>query len=122
MMMIEFISLDILLNYVYGISSREYQERVWIKALGPQCDSYDETVCEFFDTAADVIKNYKLYKLTEYQRDVLEEFWNVFDKFHYSDVNTFLEQDFIYTPQWEYVMKKAQDVIKAFKFVYKWDD
>ena len=113
--------LRMLLDTVYTVSSKEYQERVWIKALGPQCDSYDETVCSFFDAAADVIKNYKEFKLTEYERDVLEEFWTVFDKFHYSDINTCLEQDFIYTPQWEYVMKKAQAVIKAFKHKYSWD-
>ena len=111
-----------LLDTVYGVSSREYQERVWLKGLGPECDSYDETICNFFDTAKDVIKNYKEFKLTEYERDVLEEFWNVFDKFDNSEYRRYFEKDFIYTPQWEYVMKKAQGVIKAFKFVYKWDD
>jgi hypothetical protein len=74
-----------LLDTVYGVSSREYQERVWLKGLGPECDSYDETICNFFDTAKDVIKNYKEFKLTEYERDVLEEFWNVFDKFDNSE-------------------------------------
>jgi hypothetical protein len=70
-----------------------------------------------------VIKNYKEFKLTEYERDVLEEFWNVFDKFRSEMMKGGLDEfDFIDTPKWEYVMKKAQGVIKAFKFVYKWDD
>jgi adenosine deaminase len=45
-----------LLNRVYGVSSQEYQERVWLKGLGPECDSYDETICNFFDTAVNVNK------------------------------------------------------------------
>jgi hypothetical protein len=112
-----------LLNRVYGVSSQEYQERVWIKGLGPQCDSYDETVCEFFDTAADVIKNYREFRLTEYERDVLKEFWDKWRKFEDDDFFFSAEfYEFMHTPEWKNIMKKAQDVIKAFKFVYKWED
>lgn len=30
-------------------SSREFQERVWLKGLGPEVSSYEEAMCRLFD-------------------------------------------------------------------------
>ena len=30
-------------------SSREFQERVWLKGLGPEVSSYEEAMCKLFD-------------------------------------------------------------------------
>ena len=40
--------LEFFLEIVEGISDKDYQGRVWIRGEGPECDDFDETVCNFF--------------------------------------------------------------------------
>lgn len=30
------------------ISNKEYQKRIWIEGRAPECDDFDEPVCNFF--------------------------------------------------------------------------
>jgi hypothetical protein len=111
--------LRYLLSLIYGVSSKEYQIRVWINGIGPECQDYDETVCSFFDLAEYVVKNYKDFGLTEYERDILKEFWDEWRKFEDDDFFFSAEFDeFMDTPEWKNIVKKAQEVIKAFKYTY----
>ena len=52
------------LRLISRISDKEFQMRVWIKAIGPECIDFDETCDYFFHEGVDVIKNYKDYGIT----------------------------------------------------------
>ena len=38
------------------ISDKEYQQRVWIDGKGPECDDFDDTVCDFFGVGDSIIE------------------------------------------------------------------
>ena len=52
------------LKILSHISDEEYQKRRWIRAEGPECDNFDETVCHFFDDGEPILKEYKAYGIT----------------------------------------------------------
>jgi len=60
------------LRLISRISDKEFQMRVWIKGIGPECIDFDETCDYFFVEGVDVIKNYKDYGITEHQHEILE--------------------------------------------------
>ncbi len=96
-----------------GISSKEYQRRVWIEGKGPECDDFDDTVCAFFDDGDPILKKYKDYGITDNQYHLLLKFRNAFETF--SDKNNWPEE-FIDTPEWAKIMEMAKEVLKAFDY------
>lgn len=36
-------------SVIREFSSKEYQDRVWVKGLGPEVSSYEEAMCKLFD-------------------------------------------------------------------------
>ena len=69
------------LTLISDISDKEFQMRVWIKAIGPECIDFDETCDYFFVEGVDVIKNYKDYGITEHQEKLLTSLEKIFDAF-----------------------------------------
>ena len=58
----------ILMEYLRNIShiaDKKYQERVWVRAEGPECDDYTESICHFFDDGDPIIENYQDYDINE---------------------------------------------------------
>ncbi len=108
--------LNSFLENLAGISDKEYQKRVWIRAEGPECDDFDEAVCDFFDLGDYIFNDYKSYGITKDQYKVLVKFRHAFEVF--SDENNW-PQDFIDTPEWEEIMNMAKDVLKAFYYQNK---
>ncbi len=104
------------LKNISHIASREYQERVWIRAEGPECDDFTETVCHFFDDGDPILKQYKSYKITEEQYRILLNFRNFFESFFESDDRPYLAEDFIDTLEWQNVMNRAKEVLQAFRY------
>jgi hypothetical protein len=106
-----------LLNFlenIEGISDKEYQERIWIRGEGPECDAFDETCCDFFEGLdEDIIDNYKEYGITENQRKLLVPFRDKFRIFSNKNYNPEL---FINSPEWAEIMKMAKDVLTAFHY------
>jgi CRISPR/Cas system CSM-associated protein Csm2 small subunit len=101
------------LRMIHHISDREYQKRIWILGLGPECDSFTETVCNFFDFADPILANHKRYNISEDQYQLLlkfhDEFRRVSEKYE-------VPQEFIDTPDWDKVRAMAQEVLKAFHY------
>ena len=102
------------LRLISDISDKEFQMRVWIKGIGPECIDFDETCERFFIGGIDVIKNYKDYGITEHQHEILEEFKILFRKF--SNDNDFPEL-FINSPEWQHVVDEAKKVLEAFNYI-----
>lgn len=101
------------LRNIAGISDIEYQKRVWIKGLGPECDDFTETVCHFFDDGDPILSNYKEYNISENQYIILNKFRELFKKFADSHDSP---EEFIDTPEWGEIMKMAKEVLEAFNY------
>ena len=99
------------LQTVKWISDKEYQKRVWIRCEGPECQAFDDAVCDFFDIGDPILENYKDFGITENQYKLLKKIRDHFKLF--SDENNFPEI-FIDTPEWAKIMEMAKDVLKAF--------
>ena len=54
-----------LLETIEGISDKNYQNRVWIKGIGPEVDDFEETVNYFFDIGNPLLENYQEFGLTK---------------------------------------------------------
>ena len=105
--------LNEFLRNVSGISNKEYQKRIWIIGEGPEVDSYDDAVCDFFLECDSILENHKDFGITENQCQVLKKFRDKFEEF--SDENDW-PPEFIDTPEWNEITKMAKDVLKAFNY------
>lgn len=56
---IEGIILENILDEIRIIADLEYQRRVWVQGIGPECHFYDDVVCNFFWSAKDIINDMK---------------------------------------------------------------
>ena len=101
------------LENLHRISNKDYQERIWINGLGPDCHDFDEAVCDFFDDGNLILKDYSDFELTPDQYQILKHFR---DKFRiFADAND-LPEEFIDTPEWAKIMSMAKDVLKVFGY------
>ena len=96
------------------ISNKEYQKRVWIQGGGTtECDDFDDTVNDFFESYDFIIDNYQDLGINKNQHDLLIKFHDEFEKF--SDRSD-LPQDFIDFPEWEKITCMAQEVLSKFNY------
>lgn len=101
------------LETIEGISNKEYQERVWIRGEGPECDDFDETCCNFFGDGDPMLENYKDFKITESQYHILKKFRDKFRSF--SDENDWPPK-FINTPEWGEITEMAKEILQIFNY------
>jgi hypothetical protein len=104
------------LRTIYGISSKEYQKRVWIRGEGPECDDFDETCCHFFDDGDPILEHYQDFGISEGQYQILKNFR---DKFRMFSDNNNWPQKFIDTPEWNEITEMAKEVLKSFNYEEK---
>ncbi len=104
--------LKLLLGVITALSNKELQERIWINGEGPD---FTETMCTFFDDAnVDyILENYKEFGLTDEQYRILKTFRDEFEAFSDDYYEAF---EFIDTPEWDKITKKATEVLKAFNY------
>lgn len=105
------------LEVIHGISNKEYQERVWIRGEGPECDDFDETMCNFFQDGDGIINNYKDFNITSEQYEILLKFRNELDAFRQGPaLKYYLPELFINTLEWIAITKRAKEVLKTFNY------
>lgn len=107
-------TVKILLDITEGISDMDYQQRVWIRAEGPECDDFCETVNNFFNYCCAILNDYQFYGLTEIQYVFLKEFSDQFDVFSREHPGSELE--FIDSPEWHRITEMAKEVLKVFDY------
>jgi hypothetical protein len=100
-----------LLKIIDDISNKEYQKRVWIDGKGPECDDFDDTVCDFFGIGESIIKKHNIFGITDNQHQLLTVFYNEFRTF--SNEHTW-PPEFIDTLEWTRITEMAREVLKAF--------
>ena len=107
---------DIMQTYIKIIShvaDREYQNRIWIRAVGPDCEDYDEFINYFFSESESIIKGYKNFGITDAQCLLLAKFIKEIENFDRSDRDRLPEQ-FLRSAAWKKIMGIANDILKAF--------
>lgn len=111
-------NLSILKNHletIYGISDKQYQERVWIRGEGPECDDYTESICHFFDDGDPIISNYKNYGISDNQLSLLINLRDAI-KFFIRNTQYKLGSSFLYSKEWDTITILAQEVLAAFDY------
>ena len=104
------------LRNISHILDKEYQKRVWIRGEGPECQAFDDAVCDFFDIGEPILDDYKDFEITNVQHHLLVQFQDKFRVF--SDEND-SPQEFIDTPEWGEIMEMAKEVLEAFNYQKK---
>ena len=108
--------LDSFIENIACLSDKSYQERVWVRGEGPECDDIDDTIADFFDEDY-VIEKYTDFKITESQYHSLIQLRNALRKFTdtfavYSSGKS--TEELIALPQWEEIRHFAKAVLKEF--------
>ncbi len=106
--------LDEFINKFVRISDQKYQERVWIRGEGPECDDFDETVCQFFDVGDPVLEDYENFGITDSQYQLLTKFRNEFRAFSRGTGRNYQPEEFIFGPEWGKIVEMAKVILKAF--------
>ncbi len=101
------------LRNIHHIYEKEFQRRIWIRGEGPECQSFDDAVCDFFDIGDPILYEYKEFGISEIQFSLLKKFRDEFQKF--SDDND-LPQLFIDTPEWTRITLMAKEVLESFNY------
>ena len=110
--------LDSFIENIACMSDKEYQERVWVRAEGPECDDIDDTICDFFDEAY-VLEKYKDFGITGRQNELLMTLHGKLRKFtdaygvYSSDKST---EKLIVLPQWKEIRDISKKILSAFNF------
>ncbi len=109
--------LEEFLKNILRLSDEKYQERIWVRAEGPECNDIDDAVCDFFDDGNPILEKYIDYEITENQYKLLmilhsklRKFTDVFGV--YSPVKS--TAHLIKLPQWQEIREISKKVIKGF--------
>ncbi|NGX47818.1 MAG: hypothetical protein K1000chlam3_01203 [Chlamydiae bacterium] len=111
--------LNSFIENVGCIADEKYQERVWVRAEGPECDDIDDTVCDFFDDGDPILEKYKDFGINENQYKLLMILHQKLREFTdksglYSPEKS--TEKLIQLPQWQEIRNIAKKVIMAFDF------
>ena len=117
-MTVKFNILKGFLGVIYNISDAEYQERIWVKGLGPECSNFDETMCNFFDdyNAEEIVINYKDYGISQKQYKVLLNFFNILNEYSDNTPEIVNDKEVLENPEWAKIRKIAKKVLEAFYY------
>jgi len=108
--------LSSFLENIGCLADPKYQERVWIRREGPECDDIDDAVCDFFDEDY-ILEKYKDFGITNIQIKLLlnlyEKLRTFTDSFHIYSGKRSTEQ-LTNLPEWAEIREIAKNVLKAF--------
>ena len=99
-----------LLETINFIQDEKYQERVWAKGQGPECNSYTETINTFFEEYNPIEDELtaEKYGLTELQISLLNNFATKLYKFVNSVPAIPNNKELIKDPRWEEIRNFAK--------------
>lgn len=111
--------LDRFIHNIVCISDEKYQERIWVRAEGPECDDIDDSVCDFFDDGNLILEKHERYGITEIQYNALmilhsklRNFTDIF-RVYSSEKST---RNLIQLPQWQEIRDISKMVLKSFNY------
>ena len=99
-------------DVVSTLADTNFQQRVWARGEGPEVDSYDETINDFFDYYRSIKEDYKKYGLSEGEFEKIKHLEKRIRE-HSRASNMGYDEEIIAHPLWENVIKAAKDVKQA---------
>ena len=99
------------------IADEKYQERVWVRAEGQECDDIDDTICDFFDDGNNILENPKNHGVTQKQHELLIELQSKLRIFTDNSGVYWQEKstvNLIKLPEWKEIINISQKVLKSF--------
>lgn len=105
------------LEDISRISNEKYQERVWIRAEGPECDDIDDAISDFFNDGAPILESHRDFDIWDVRykelmviHKKLIEFADTFNVFglHKST------EKLIKLPQWQEIRNMAKNIVQSF--------
>ena len=105
------------LETIKVLSDKEFQERIWLKGLGPECCDFDEVICDFFDDSEGIFPKYRKYGISEKQYQILLKFYKLLERYcDYTSEEGIVEAEIILKdPKWHEIQEFAKKVLKAFE-------
>ena len=104
------------LETIAEISDKNFQERIWIKGIGPECSSFEEAICDFFDDGEPILKNYKEFGLTDKQYEEVIQLQNELQKYCDKTPEIVDNKEVLEDPEWAKIRKIAKEVLEAFNY------
>jgi hypothetical protein len=105
--------LNEFLRNILHISDKQYQKRVWIRGDGPECQAFDDAVCDFFDIGEPIFDDHNSFGITGKQYRLLIQLRDAFREFsnHHDWPALFID-----TPEWTRITEMAQEVLREFRY------
>ncbi|MDN3505883.1 MAG: hypothetical protein P0S96_01485 [Simkaniaceae bacterium] len=110
---------QILKNLIETIShaaDKEYQKRVWLLGLGPECEDFDDFTDVVLHENAGVLKNHINFALSKEQYETLKQFQKELKNFSQTIALPYQPPVFLDTSEWGKIMKMAKEVLAAFNY------
>jgi len=104
------------LETIAEISDKNFQERIWIKGIGPECSSFEEAICDFFDDGEPILKNYKEFGITDKQYEEVIQLRNELEKYCDKTPEIVYEEEILADPEWYKIQEMAKKVLEAFDY------
>jgi hypothetical protein len=104
--------METYMSIISHLADKEYQKRTWIRGEPPGTD-FDETVNLYADIGDPILENYKDYRISDREYQILGKLRNSFEVFW---ENNHWPPKFIDTPEWDEITKMAKEVLEAFHY------
>ena len=114
--------LEGFLTNIYRFSDKEYQERVWIRAEGPEWDHPEESYNCFADSYEPIFEEYEKYNFSEKQYKLIQKLKDKLYEFRkkFPDIlNPSTLEDLKKTmdlPEWQNIRNLAKEILESFDY------
>jgi len=102
-----------LLDVIKNIQDKDYQERIWLRAEGPECSDFGDTINDFFDfyeELGDLENTYEEYGIDASQYRLLHKLYQHLQE--YCDIIPISpkDEDVLADPRWQKIRNLAKKV------------
>ena len=108
---------EAIIDCLFNFADKKYQERIWIKGLGPECDSYTESYIMFFEEFELIEdRNYipfEEYMISNQELEALRGFAKHLKEFE-DEYGWMIDKEIIHHPEWSKIQNHALQVLKIF--------
>jgi len=106
------------LDNIQCLASKSFQERVWLKGLGPEVDDYNEAISMYYSSIpkdeAEALERLKT-AFTEKEIDIIMQFHRVLDNFITKNGWELSHEELMENLEWINVREEAKKVCDYFK-------
>ncbi|MTK64546.1 MAG: hypothetical protein F8N15_08505 [Methanobacterium sp.] len=109
--------VSFIIGIVEEFASAEFQLRVWVDGRGPEVSSFEEAVCQFFDSNVDSLldEQWRQIGLSTDQHDSLKKFRDALRKFSDTTPPISKPRDIISHPMWPEIRALASNTLMSFR-------